>query len=173
MTRLSFLCLAITAVAAAAACGNKSPEAASKPKVAGDKPAQQPEQAPGRTHECHDRKRVAHQCAVTSAVGPAQVKVGEAVVVRVTVKPKTGYHVNKEFPILLSVTPPAGVDVVKLEQGPEDAARLDPDELAFDVKFTPKMAGDKSFTAAFNFAVCTEEECDPLVDNLAWQVAVK
>jgi hypothetical protein len=153
--------------------GSPSANPKKPPQEGAAAPAVLPPPAAGRTHECHDRKRNAHQCAVTSAVAPAEAKVGEAVLARVTAKPKPGYKVNKDYPILLVVSPPDGVEVVKIEQAGPDAARLDEKEVTFDVKFTSKAAGEKKFTAQFNFAVCTDEECDPLVDNMAWNVQVK
>jgi hypothetical protein len=98
---------------------------------------------------------------------------GKEAVARVTLKAVGGYHVNKEFPYNLKIAAPEGVTLVKAQQGPDDAAKLEELEAAWDVKFTAASAGDKAFTANFRFAVCTETTCDPKVEKLAWNVTVK
>src|SRR5262245_44053382 len=55
---------------------------------------------------------------------PAQAAVGAEVAARVVLHPKAGYHVNKDFPMVLDVTPPAGVEISKPKQTSEDAAKL-------------------------------------------------
>ena len=99
--------------------------------------------------------------------------VGAEVAARLTLKAVDGYHVNKDFPYSLKVSPPTGVEVVKAQQSVEDAIKLEDLEAAWDVKFTSQAAGDKKFAATFRFAVCTETSCDPKVEQLAWDVAVK
>ena len=61
----------------------------------------------------------------------------------------------------------------KAKQKPADAARFEEDGAVFEVAFTPREAGDKRFEAAFRFAVCTSETCDPKSEKLAWTVPVK
>jgi hypothetical protein len=104
---------------------------------------------------------------------PPSAQVGAAATAKVVLRPTGGYHVNKEFPTNLTVTPPANVDVPKVKQTGADAAKLAEDEAVFEVPFTAKDAGDKRFEATFKFAVCTPETCDPKSEKLAWTVAVK
>jgi hypothetical protein len=106
---------------------------------------------------------------VTSAPATAGAE-GSA---RLTLKATGGYHVNKEFPLSLKVTPPEGVTLVKAQQGADDAAKLEELEAAWDIKFTSPAAGAKSFAATFRFAVCTETTCDPKIEKLAWNVEVQ
>ena len=149
-------------VAAATAC-NTTPEArAENASPARTEPAKA---APGAKAE--------GQGYVVEVTPPAAVKLGEVATAKVTLKPVAPYHVNKEFPTQLTVTPPAGVDLVKAKQKPEDAAKFEEEGAVFEVAFTPKEAGDKRFEAAFKFAVCTTETCDPKSEKLAWTVAVK
>jgi hypothetical protein len=104
---------------------------------------------------------------------PASAAVGSEAKAQVVLRPTGGYHVNKEFPILLSVTAPTGVDVPKAKQAGGDAAKLEEAEAIFEIPFTAKEAGDKSFAATFKFAVCTATTCDPHNEKLAWSVSAK
>src|SRR5262245_8777812 len=109
---------------------------------------------------------------IVDVLAPADAKAGAASTVKVTLRPTGGYHVNKEFPIALTVVAPEGVDLPKAKLTGQDGKVTD-DRADFEVAFTPKAAGDKAFTATFRFAVCTAETCDPKVEKLSWNVAVK
>ncbi len=104
---------------------------------------------------------------------PETLGAGESGTVRVTVVPKTGWKMNKEFPTKLKVTPPSGVEVVKDSQTAGDAEHFDEGSLTFAVNFKTSSAGEKAFQAKFKFAVCTDATCDPKKQDLAWVVAVK
>jgi hypothetical protein len=117
--------------------------------------------------------RAEGQGFVVEVAPPASAKVGEATTARVILRPVAPYHVNLEFPTQLTVTPPAGVELAKAKQKPQDAAKFAEEGAVFEVAFTPREAGDKKFEAAFKFAVCTTETCDPKSEKLAWTVAVK
>jgi hypothetical protein len=117
--------------------------------------------------------RAEGQGFVVEVTPPATAAVGTVAKARVVLRPTGGYKVNQEFPTRLTVTAPAGVEVAKASQAAGDAAKLAEDECVFEVAFTPKEAGDKTFEAAFKFAVCTSETCDPKSERLAWTVPVK
>jgi len=117
--------------------------------------------------------RAEGQGFVVEVVSPAEATIGAAGVVKVVLKPTGGYHVNKEFPTALTVTAPAGVDVPKAKQTPADAAKFTDDGAVFEVAFTTKDGGEKSFEASFKFAVCTSETCDPKSEKLAWKLVSK
>jgi hypothetical protein len=110
---------------------------------------------------------------IVDVVPPASATAGAQGVIQVTLHPTPGYHVNKEFPMALTIVAPDGVDLPKSKLSAADAAKLTDDRADFAVAFTPKAAGDKAFTATFRFAVCTAETCDPKVEKLAWNVSVK
>ncbi len=110
---------------------------------------------------------------IVDVLPPTQATAGAAATVQVTLRPTAGYHVNKEFPMALTITAPDGVDVPKAKLSAADAAKLTDDRAEFAIAFTPKAAGDKAFTATFRFAVCTAETCDPKIEKLAWNVTVK
>jgi hypothetical protein len=104
---------------------------------------------------------------------PSSAAVGSEAKARVVLKPTGGYHVNKEFPMVLAVTAPSGVDVPKAKQQGADASKWEETEAIFEVPFTAKDAGEKAFAASFRFAVCTATTCDPKNEKLAWNVSVK
>jgi len=93
--------------------------------------------------------------------------------VEVTLSPKSGWHVNQDFPTKLEVTAPDGVVVAKAKLKKEDAAAFDEHHAVFKVAFTPAAAGAKTFAARFRFVVCNDDSCDPNTEQLAWKVAVK
>lgn len=104
---------------------------------------------------------------------PDRLASGAEGTVRVSVVPKQGWKMNKEFPTKLEVQVPAGVQVVKAEQRVADAERFDEGGATFAVKFKAGEAGAKAFQAKFKFAVCTDATCDPKKQELAWVVNVE
>lgn len=104
---------------------------------------------------------------------PDRLARGAEGTVRVSVVPKQGWKMNKEFPTKLEVQAPAGVEVVKAEQRVADAESFQEAGATFAVKFKAGEAGAKAFQAKFKFAVCTDATCDPKKQDLAWVVNVE
>lgn len=104
---------------------------------------------------------------------PERVASGAEGTVRISVVPKKGWKMNKEFPTKLEVQAPAGVEVTKAEQRVADAERFEDAGATWAVKFKATEAGAKSFQAKFKFAVCTDATCDPKKQELAWVVNVQ
>lgn len=104
---------------------------------------------------------------------PADAVAGREGTVKVTVVPKAPWHMNLDFPTSLALSPPDGVTLAKAELKKADARKLDENSAEFDVKFTPAAAGDKQFTGKFKFAVCQDEACSPVTEEVAFKVAVK
>lgn len=104
---------------------------------------------------------------------PDRLASGAEGTVRVSVVPKKGWKMNKEFPTKLEVQAPAGVEVTKAEQRVADAERFDESGATWAIKFKAGQAGAKSFQAKFKFAVCTDATCDPKKQELAWVVNVE
>lgn len=102
-----------------------------------------------------------------------EAKAGQPAQVTVKVVPKSPWHMNLDFPTSLEVNPPDGVaiDKAKLKKG--DAAKLDESTCQFDVKFTPAAAGESKFTGKFKFAVCQDDACSPVTEDVEFKVAVK
>ena len=163
MRNLAFVA-AVLSAAGLAACSRS--EAQTQPPPPTRAEAQPSAPAAGKLH-------AEGQGYVVDVKPPASAAVGAEAKAHVVLRPTSGYHVNKEFPILLAVTAPAGVDVPKAKQAGGDAAKLEETEAVFDIPFTAKEAGDKAFAASFRFAVCTATTCDPHNEKLAWSVSAR
>jgi hypothetical protein len=156
----------------AASTADKADKGDSKKETAKQDPPAKQEPAPP-ANAAPGPQKITGQGYTLTIDPPADAAVNGQGVVKIAIHPADGYHVNKDFPSSLKVTPPDGVDVAKAEQTSEDAKKLDETEADFEVAFTPKAAGDKAFAATFKFAVCTATTCDPKREKLAWNVTVK
>lgn len=110
---------------------------------------------------------------------PPDIKAGAEVTAKVMVTPVAPYHVNKEFPTKLALTPPEGVTLAKAEmkaggadQAKGDADALDDKQLAFSVKLTPQ-AGSHTINGTFKFAVCDKDTCLAKKEAISIVVAAK
>jgi hypothetical protein len=101
-----------------------------------------------------------------------EAKAGQEATVKVRVVPKEPWHMNLDFPTSLKIEPPAGLTFANADLKKGDA-KLDEKSCEFDVKFTPAAAGQTKFTGKFKFAVCQDEACSPVTENVEVQVAVK
>ncbi len=104
---------------------------------------------------------------------PADAVAGREGTVKLTVVPKAPWHMNLDFPTSLAIAAPDGVTLAKAEMKKADADKLDENSAEYSVKFTPAAAGDKSFTGKFKFAVCQDEACSPVTEEVEFKVAVK
>jgi len=106
----------------------------------------------------------------TLTVDKAEGKAGSELTSNIKVTPAGAYHVNTEFPIKLTLEPPAGVKLAKTEfnaggmdkkQG--DAATFSEQALAFAVKATCDKSGTYDIKGTLKFAVCTNNntQCLP------------
>jgi hypothetical protein len=127
-----------------------------------------------------DRLRLRPEEGTLAVVAPADAKPGAEVVAKITVTPGKGYHVNTEYPIKLTLAPPAGVTLTKADfaAGGHDKARgdadaLDEQNLAFAVKLTPAASGSYTINGKFKFAVCDHDQCLPKKETIAITVAAK
>jgi hypothetical protein len=78
-----------------------------------------------------------------------------------------------DYPTKLSIKAPDGVKIEKeIQRGP-DAAKFEKAALDFEVAFTADGAGTKSFSGELKFAVCTDTECKPTTEKIAFDVDVK
>lgn len=103
---------------------------------------------------------------------PASAKKGEKTSVPIHIEGTGGYHFNDEYPVSIKVTPPAGVklakDTLKKEDGKVSKTGGD-----FTIEFTSADAGKKSFAGEAKFAVCTDKDCAPQTQKIAFDVDVK
>lgn len=107
-------------------------------------------------------------------IAPIKVtaKVGAAATARVSVKPSAGFHINKDFPTSLKVTPPDGVSVAKTALSKADG-QVSEQEAAFDVVLTASAAGARSIAGELKFAVCSATTCDPHREKITILVDAK
>lgn len=103
---------------------------------------------------------------------PKESKVGQAARTRLRLTGKGKYHVNAQYPISLTVTPPAGVDVPKARLKAADG-QVSEKEARFEVGFTPRDAGAKVFTAELKFSVCTAQNCDIKKEKITWTTTAR
>ncbi len=101
-----------------------------------------------------------------------EAESGKESKVTVRVVPKEPWHMNLDFPTSLKVEAPQGVSVAKADMKKADA-QLDEKACQFDVAFTPSAAGEQTFTGKFKFAVCQDEACSPVTEDIEFKVAVK
>ncbi|MBL4688389.1 MAG: hypothetical protein JKY37_27625 [Nannocystaceae bacterium] len=99
-------------------------------------------------------------------------KAGEVGTVMVKVVPKGPWHMNLEYPTSLKITAPDALAVTKSEMKKADAT-LDETHCEFAVEFKPAAAGDHEVTGKIKFAVCKDEACSPVTEEVAFKVAVK
>lgn len=104
---------------------------------------------------------------------PAESAAGKEGEVVVRVVPKEPWHMNLDFPTSLKVTPPAGITLANANLKKGDARKLDDSACEFAVKFTPEQAGEHTVTGKFKFAVCQDEACSPVTEDVEFKVAVK
>ena len=115
----------------------------------------------------------------TLTVDKAEGKAGSELTSNIKVTPAGAYHVNVEFPIKLTLEPPAGVKLAKSEltaggmdkvQG--DAVAFSEQALAFAVKATADKAGTYDIKGTFKFAVCTNNNTQCLAKKQPITVTV-
>lgn len=99
-------------------------------------------------------------------------KVGEETLVKVTVVPQGGWHMNLDYPTSLEMETPAGVDLVNAKQKKDDALKLDDESAEYGLTFTCSEAGEKDFKGKFKFAVCADDACQPITEDIDFKVAV-
>jgi hypothetical protein len=106
-------------------------------------------------------------------VDAAPSKKGEKAVAKIKITPGGGYHLNKEYPTSLALTPPSGVTVEKAKLTVKDAAKWEEQGGEFDVAYTAQNAGKQKVTGEIKFAVCSATTCDPKKSLLTFEIDVK
>ncbi len=104
---------------------------------------------------------------------PTDAAAGKEGEVIVRAVPKDPWHINLEFPASLKMETPAGVTLANASQKKADARAINDSTCEFGLKFTPDAAGEHTFTGKFKFAVCIDEACSPVTEDLSFKVAVK
>jgi hypothetical protein len=163
-----------------AAC-DKTPETKAPPSSGGDQvektdPAPDPQKGEpaadgGKTKVVEGAPPGGDERYAVQVDTPAAT-AGQESKVTVRVVPKEPWHMNLDYPTSLAVTAGEGVALAKDKLKKADA-ELSEASCKFDVAFTPAKAGDAKFTGEFKFAVCQDEACSQVTENIEFQVAVK
>jgi hypothetical protein len=119
--------------------------------------------------------RTAHAADASYAlrleVPPA--KRGQKGVARIHIAPGAGFHMNRDYPMVVSVVAPAGLAIERPKQTAKDAVKLEEAGVDFDVAYTASEAGAKLVTGELKFAVCNASSCDPKKEKLSFTIDVK
>ncbi len=149
-----------------AALGCQSPSNASEP-------TSRPAAAPTVTAPVSTASVPAPAAPYTVRIVPGDAAVGKPATSLVEVTPGPGFHMNKDFPTKLRLTPAPGVTLGKNELLKEDA-ELSDEQLRFSVAFTSTTAGQTTLSALCDFSICNDTTCKLIRDEkLAWDVDVK
>jgi hypothetical protein len=100
-------------------------------------------------------------------------KKGQRAVAHLKITPGAGYHMNKEYPTSLTLTPPAGVTLDKAKLAAKDAAKWEEQGGQFDLGYTAAQAGKQTVTGELKFAVCSANSCDPKKSPVTIELDVK
>ena len=101
-----------------------------------------------------------------------KVAAGAKGTASVTIATKSGWHMNAEAPITVSLTPPAGISVAKPKLGRGDLAQSTAESARFDIPFAASEAGQKVINVATSFVICQESACKPVKETLALNIEV-
>jgi hypothetical protein len=101
-----------------------------------------------------------------------KVAVGATATASLTIKAKSGWHVNAEAPINLALTPPTGLSVKKAKLTRADLAATTVDSARFDIPISASEPGKQSIAAEARFVICQEQACKPVKETLALAVEV-
>ena len=183
LRRLSLLCVAAGSLTLAVGCTPEKKPATTSPaneaKVGDDKvaPADKAEPANAGAEGAEKVKLVDGAAPGDERydlkIDTPEATSGQESKVTVRVVPKGPWHMNLEFPTSLKVQAPEGVTMAKADLKKADAAELTETGCQFDVGFTPAAAGEQTFTGKFKFAVCQDEACSPVTEEIEFKVAVK
>jgi len=103
---------------------------------------------------------------------PPSAKKGEKAAAKIHVEGTGEFHMNLEFPAKLTVEAPTGVTLDKAKQTRRDAVKFEKSGADFAIGFISEDTGKKSFKGEFKFAVCTDNNCSPTTEKIAFDVNV-
>lgn len=114
----------------------------------------------------------------TLTIDKVEGKVGAELVANLVVTPGSGLHIATDFPIKLTLTPPDGIRLAKVEltaggrdKAVGDATALTEQRLGFAVSATAEKAGTYEIAGTFKFGICDQESCHPKRQPIAIAVA--
>jgi len=176
-------CLTFGLALAAGCSGEPKPAATTAPAPAGGKTADASKTDAAQTGDAAkagDKVKVVEGAApgaddryALQIEPPADAAAGKESEVVVRVVPKAPWHINLDFPTSLKLTPPAGVTLASADLKKGDARKLDDETCEFAVKVTPSAAGEHAVTGQLKFAVCQDEACSPVTEEVEIKLAAK
>lgn len=101
-----------------------------------------------------------------------KVAVGAKGAASVTIAAKAGWHLNAEAPIMLTLTPPAGMTIAKPKLQRADLAASTEQSARFDVPFEASEAGAKVVTGEARFVLCQAQACKPVKETVSLNIDV-
>jgi hypothetical protein len=104
---------------------------------------------------------------------PSSAKKGEKATAKLHMEGTGEFHVNTEYPAKLTMDAPSGVTLDKAKQTGRDAVKFEKSGADFAIAFTSSDTGKKSFKGEFKFAVCTDNNCSPTSEKIAFDVDVQ
>jgi hypothetical protein len=104
---------------------------------------------------------------------PASAKKGEKATAKLQVEGTGEFHVNTDYPAKLTIEAPSGVTLDKTKQINRDAVKFEKSGAVFAIAFTSSDTGKKAIKGEFKFAVCTDNNCQPSNEKIAFDVEVQ
>jgi hypothetical protein len=83
------------------------------------------------------------------------------------------WHVNLDYPTSLEVGAPPQVELTQAVFEKRHAIHLDEDGFEYQVGLTATAAGEKDFRGILMFAICEEDACVPVKQDIRFVIAVQ
>jgi hypothetical protein len=174
MVRVLLLSIALTGCAACGkSSGNHEKNATQEPAAPGPTQVTPTPTASGDPCANDDPRFHVKPEEATLTVGSAEGAAGTEATAAIKVVPAAGYHVSQEFPMKLTLTPPAGVKLAKTELAKADADQFTEQVLALSVKATADKPGSYEIKGCFKVGVCDKDSCHPKKQPITITVAAK
>ena len=104
---------------------------------------------------------------------PEVLGIGREALVSVSLKALAPWHVNLDYPTSFELGAPPQVQIGREVFEKRHASRLDEDGFEYQVGVTATTAGEKDFRGVLTFAVCEEEACVPVKQDIRFVIAVQ
>ncbi|MGB1698952.1 MAG: hypothetical protein ACPHRO_03285 [Nannocystaceae bacterium] len=104
---------------------------------------------------------------------PKTLEMGRDAVVSVSLTALEPWHVNMDYPTSLELGAPPQVELAQEVFEKRHARRLDEDGFVYEVGLTASGAGEKDFRGRLSFAVCEEDACVPVKEDIRFIIAVQ
>ena len=104
---------------------------------------------------------------------PKTLQSGRDALVSVSMKAIAPWHVNLDYPTSLEVGAPPQVELTQAVFEKRHAIHLDEDGFEYQVGLTATAAGEKDFRGILMFAICEEDACVPVKQDIRFVIAVQ